>query len=316
LVVTETQASGAIATWVFKPSTQNTYNQVLAQWQGQLRADYVQAQAAAEAARQAGPCQVRVDGHDALIVFSGGARHDWCNGVLQATKYHYLPVSIPIGQRELVCQTDLTNAHVEVYDSGGHIIGSDACAVLKRMHASNGPTDWLTWNAAQAVVDSLEKTKSTTAALKKATDFGSILATYARDWQSMQDKWAKEQADAKKTPLTCGQKGIVEGDAGIVSGARGIVEGAHGVFEAKQQSVAGARTDLVGASGALDAAIKASPAAAVQDAQSVSDAAHQQLDASDAAVQDAKSKVSAFDDEAKALDQTATAFAKGLACQN
>jgi hypothetical protein len=78
-----------------------------------LRTDYVQAQAAAEAARQAGPCQVGVDGHDALIVFSGGARHDWCDGVRRASKYRYLSVAVPIGQRQLVCQTEVTNAASE-----------------------------------------------------------------------------------------------------------------------------------------------------------------------------------------------------------
>jgi hypothetical protein len=98
---------------------------------------------------------------DVLIVFSGGARHDWCDGLRQATKYHYVAESVSLGQRQLVCQTDVTNAHVEVYDSGGHVIGSDACAVLKRLHASNGPTDWMTWNATQAVVDNLDKRERT-----------------------------------------------------------------------------------------------------------------------------------------------------------
>jgi hypothetical protein len=81
------------------------------------------------------------------------------------------------------------------------------------------------------------------------------------------------------------------------------------------QSVANSRSDLVGVLGGLDAAIQASPAAAVQDAQSISEAGHQQIAAIDTASDEAKAKAADFDNHANTLDQTATAFAKGLSCQ-
>jgi hypothetical protein len=329
LVVTETQPSGAIATWVFKPSTQNDYNQLLAEWQGQLRAEQSASQAAQLAAQDAGPCSVGATGHDERLFFTGPHRHEWCQGLLGAQRlttdeisssvgtrggFVPFPTAVPGGDKQL-CQVNLHDAQATVYDSGGNRLGTNACAVLQRLSASGTTNQWENWDKVMGLLDGMGKVNSATSALAKATNFGPVLDSYKSAWKSMQDAYAKEQADAKVVPLSCSQKYTVQSDSYSVQSGLYSVQSAGYSMQNAQRSVADARPALAVGLDALDGAIKTSPPGAVQDARAVSDAGQKQLAATDAATDDAKQNAHTFDDEADALNQQAAALVNGLSCK-
>ena len=211
ILVTSPTSTGAIQTATFKPSTQNEFNSLLAQWQQELRAQYA-----------GGPCSIGVQGHNANFTFTGPNAQTWCARLLQSTGYQYLRLAGPLpGKMDRVCTVQLDGAVVVAQDTGGHDIAGDVCNQLRNMAAGPVNADWDTAQAAASAQDktilalsdqlrqAIATVRDQTGALK---DADSTAKSAAKETQgvltTMQKDLATEKKDAATKPMTCYVAGV------------------------------------------------------------------------------------------------------------
>jgi hypothetical protein len=143
--------SGRIETLSFSRASQNQFNNLLAEWQQQLKAQYL-----------GGPCLLSVKGHLATVAFSGIKAHEWCDSLAQNVNYAMQPVRTETASTALVCTVQLTDAIARVQDAGGQDYGRDICRQLSNMSQLSPGADW------KVVQNNADRIQSLSAALAKA----------------------------------------------------------------------------------------------------------------------------------------------------
>jgi hypothetical protein len=325
---TSTLQGGALATIVYRSQDQAAFNGLLAEWQQQLRAQYVQAQVQAQAAAYAGPCTVGVLTHDMRMTFSGELRHAWCDmltsgqaPMLAGSSVHYGSFAQPEGGLALVCQVELPGeVSVRVLDSGGQLYGSAACGRLDSLAKDPAPRRLDRWAAIADLNNGVQAVSEATRTIgSRSSGLDPILRDYATTWQREQTAYTKLQAAATNNnkPLSCAQLGAVQAQSASVAAESAAFGARDAALDASLQRVASTRKELAASLATLDHAISSIAATSpsiLTDAETTSQAGHAALDSSDAAVTQAQRSARDYDDKAAALNQQGQHLVATLSC--
>jgi hypothetical protein len=136
--------SGRIETLIYARASQNQFNNMLSEWQEQLKAAYL-----------AGPCVLSVKDHDATVAVMGTQAHAWCDSLARNVTYALQRTRAEPTSTALVCTVQLSDAVARVRDTGGQNYGRDICRQLGNMAQLSPGDDWQAVQTAAQQVQAL-----------------------------------------------------------------------------------------------------------------------------------------------------------------
>jgi LysM repeat protein len=320
IIVTQADKTGHISTWVFNPSTQNEFNEMLAQWQQTLQAEYM-----------AGPCVVGIKGHDANITFIGPQAQAWCAALETNSSYKYVRLSTEPNSMHIVCEVAIDGGQVRVRDTGGQVIAADICEQLKAFGGDPPPANWdITKSvllANDTLADALTSLENNVEELKQDTSFETVLDKYAELLAQMQVDYQKEQdVGSKSLPYCQNQIDAQNASYQVENGLYSVKNNDYALdnlgatlqndLDNVTTNIAAVQTKLK----ELQAAVFANkmgyplPRYTEDDIDTSLATAQAQVDSSSKALNDARVKAASFDKQAADLAQSARQLAASIKC--
>ena len=178
--------------------------------------------------------------------------------------------------------------------------------------------------ANNALSSALSNLQSDTNGLANDTTFKDVLQSYANDWQQMQKDYQQEQTDAQGG---CNNVGTVGADDGTVGADYGSIGADDGSFQAQkapisndisivQQDIQTVQSDWQQLQNVAAANTTGSPAPAFSSnsVNKAVQAAQNQIASSQAALKNAQTQTTNYDNEAKQLKQQADALVANMHC--